>query len=108
MVGIAMLVLRNLLCTAAAGLLLTACPRRESLAEEGRKLYIEGCTCHGDDGRSAQGVSFADPAFQRSRTDAELRTAIVKGKGQAMPAFGAQYDDHQLDALIAALRAFAR
>jgi mono/diheme cytochrome c family protein len=81
---------------------------------ETKRLFDSACgKCHGSDGRggvpAAEGLApprnFADPAFQASRTDAQLREVIVKGKGQ-MPPFGKLFDEPQLDQLVAHVRGF--
>ena len=69
--------------------------------------------CHGADGRggvpAAEGQpaprNFRDPAFQSSRTDAELRNVIKNGKGP-MPPFGVLFDDTQTTLLVSYIRSF--
>lgn len=84
-------------------------PRAES-----KQLFDSACgKCHGSDGRggvpAAEGLAaprnFTDPSFHASRTDAELREAIVNGKGP-MPAFGKLLDEAQLAGLVAHIRSF--
>ncbi len=81
---------------------------------EAKRLFDSACgKCHGSDGRggvpAAEGLApprnFVDAAFHASRTDAELRSAIVSGKGQ-MPPYGKLFDEPQLDALVAHIRGF--
>jgi mono/diheme cytochrome c family protein len=81
---------------------------------EAKALFDSACgKCHGSDGRggvpSAEGLAaprnFADASFQASRTDAELREAIVRGKGQ-MPPFGKVFDEPQLAQLVIHIRSF--
>jgi mono/diheme cytochrome c family protein len=81
---------------------------------EAKRLFDSACgKCHGSDGRggvpAAEGLAaprnFADATFQASRTDAELRDAVVKGKG-TMPPFGKLFDEAQLGLLVAHIRSF--
>ncbi len=69
--------------------------------------------CHGVDGwggpRLDSGVrprNFHDAEFQAQRTDADLRSAIVRGKNGNMPTFGDSFTDAELDALVARVRSF--
>ncbi|MDF3065564.1 MAG: exported protein of unknown function [Polyangiaceae bacterium] len=81
---------------------------------EAKERYDSACgKCHGRDGRggvpSAEGLApprnFADATFQASRTDAQLRDAVVNGKGQ-MPPFGKLFDEPQLTEIVAHIRSF--
>lgn len=81
---------------------------------ETKRLFDSVCgKCHGSDGRggvpAAEGLApprnFVDADFQASRTDAQLREAIVKGKGQ-MPPYGKLFDEPQLAGLVAHIRSF--
>lgn len=81
---------------------------------EGRRLFDASCAkCHGRDGRggvpAAEGLpaprNFCDAAFQRDRSDAELKRAIIEGKGP-MPPFGSLFDEPQLTLLVAHIRGF--
>ena len=82
---------------------------------EGATLFANSCArCHGAAGAGGLPATdggpaprnFRDHAFQAARSDAELRLAIVNGKGTAMPAFGALFTDGQLDALVRQIRSF--
>jgi mono/diheme cytochrome c family protein len=93
------------------------CKRREIEGDtraEAKHLYDSVCAkCHGSDGRGGvpamEGLApprnFTDPVFHGSRTDDQLRQAIVHGKG-AMPPFKALFDDQQLTLLVAYVRGF--
>lgn len=81
---------------------------------EAKQLFDSACgKCHGSDGRggvpAAEGLAaprnFVDAGFQSSRTDADLRAAIVQGKG-TMPPFGKLFDEQQLAQLVAHIRGF--
>jgi mono/diheme cytochrome c family protein len=81
---------------------------------DAKRLFDSACgKCHGSDGRggvpAAEGLaaprSFVDASFQASRTDAQLRDAVVNGKGQ-MPPFGKVFDEAQLAQLVAHMRTF--
>ena len=102
-------------CLAAS--LLGGC-KRDAAAHnpraEAKALFDSVCgKCHGSDGRggvpSMEGRpaprAFNDAAFQASRTDAELKQAIVSGKG-AMPPFGKLFDEQQLTQLVTHIRSF--
>lgn len=89
-------------------------PAEGDTQAEAKHLFDSVCAkCHGSDGRGgvppAEGRpaprNFADPAFQSSRTDAELRSAIKNGKG-TMPPFGALFDETQMTLLVSHIRAF--
>ncbi len=74
---------------------------------EGKRLYSKHCqSCHGVDGR---GVMPGMPDFSRGEglfaTQEQLRAVIVGGKG-VMPAFFKQFEDDQVDDVIAYLRTF--
>jgi mono/diheme cytochrome c family protein len=87
----------------------TAVPR-----EDGAALYAATCArCHGIGGWGAMVTdsgaptrNFRDRDFQRSRTNDDLRKAIVAGKGAGMPAYGTAFTAEQLDAIVAELRGF--
>jgi mono/diheme cytochrome c family protein len=101
-----------LLLVQAAG-----CKRRAIAGDthaEAQHLFDSTCAiCHGRDGRggvpAAEGLppprNFCDPAFQASRSDADLKHVIRDGKGQ-MPAFGPLFDDEQLSLMVAYVRGF--
>jgi mono/diheme cytochrome c family protein len=105
-----------LLC--AALLLGTGCARKAGEGggqAEGERLFDSACArCHGRDGRggfpSAEGqpapTNFTDPAFQASRTDAELRRVIREGKGP-MPPFARLLDEPQTSLVVSHVRTFA-
>lgn len=107
----------GLLVTIVVGAWGPGCKRKEIAGDtrsEARHLFDSACaTCHGRDGRggvpAAEGRppprNFVDPAFQESRTDAELKQAIRSGKG-TMPPFGALFDDEQLTLLVGHVRGF--
>jgi len=91
-------------------------------ASDGAETFAAGCaTCHGAGGEGDGPVGAAlDPkpadltarSFQDSRTDDDIRRAIVDGgaaigKSPVMPAFGAQLDAGQVDALVRWIRSVA-
>lgn len=105
-----------------AALLVVACAsagcERDRVAPgthaEAQRWFDAACAkCHGRDGRggvpAAEGLpaprNFRDPAFQASRSDAELEHSIRSGKG-SMPPFGAMFDDAQRRSLVAYIRGF--
>ena len=82
-------------------------------AEDGGRLFAATCArCHGADGTGGPAVApgmqsprnFRDPIFHTARTDDDIRHVITNGKGTAMPAFGAVFKKHEIDALLAHIR----
>lgn len=74
----------------------------------GKALYATKCkTCHGADGNPpafAKGLGakpLNDPTLQ-AKTDADLKTAILKGVGKMKPVV---VSDNEADNLVAAVRA---
>lgn len=89
-------------------------PSPQTIARAAAALYRVSCApCHGAEGRGdgpnkppgASLASFADPAWQKARTDEELAAAIRAGKG-LMPAFGDRIIPDGITALVAHLRTF--
>ena len=83
--------------------------------EDGLQLYVRACaSCHGNkgggDGHRSRMIgplpNFTTAEFHTSRTDAQLRAAITKGKG-SMPAFEFRFGEHETTALVAVVRSFA-
>lgn len=81
----------------------------------GAVIFATVCAnCHGSSGNggvastpdAAAPRRFKDTAFQRSRTDEDLRKTIRYGKPTGMPAFGTAYDDAQVTELISIIRSF--
>ncbi len=108
--------LRLSLLLASLWLVVAGCkkaPSSDESSAQAETTFASVCArCHGVDGKGgiAAGSSnaprnFTDAEFQKSRTDAQLKDAIRKGKG-AMPAFGNLYPDPDLDALVAKIRSF--
>jgi len=91
-----------------------ACAEKAVAPAAAKELFLQKCAiCHGKEGHPnaiflKQGVrTFADAAWQKSKTDAELRTSILKGReGTAMVAFEKQLKPEQVDALIKVIRSF--
>lgn len=82
---------------------------------ESRALFGSVCArCHGPEGHGGAPTgngpaprNFTDPEFQRARTDAQIREAIVEGRSNgAMPAFGTTFKAEELDGLVALVRSF--
>ncbi len=89
----------------------------------GKKVYKKLCaTCHGANGNGKgmaaaaldpKPASFTDKARMSKRTDADLKTIILKGgqsKGLAatMAAFEGAVSDKDADALVAYIRSLAK
>jgi len=107
----------GVLLASACGASLGACQRQSSPPDpraEAKQLFDSVCgKCHGSDGRggvpAAEGLpaprNFRDPAFQASRSDADLKQVIKSGKGP-MPPFGSLLDEQQLTLLVSYIRGF--
>ncbi len=91
-----------------------ACQRHSDdsgAAIDGSLIYASACArCHGADGcggiavgSTAKSRNLCDPAFQSSISDSQIKQTIVKGQGM-MPAFGDDYNDAQLSALVRHIR----
>lgn len=101
----------------------TRAPVSVAAAGEARRLYATSCaSCHGPRGRAdgpttagleVRPPSFADPAWHRARTNADIRRAIVDGGtakgGDSMPAHPDLADQPEvLRALVQTVRGFRR
>lgn len=104
-----------ILTLAACGALLAAAAGCEKKADaaQGRDLFAATCArCHGADGNGGLALfdggpsprNFRDHAFQKDRTDEQIKLTIMNGKGSGMPAFGATFTEAQLYALVAHVR----
>jgi cytochrome c oxidase cbb3-type subunit III len=84
---------------------------RPELVRDFATLYTHNCSgCHGSDGENGPAIDLANPVFQATIDDANLRRLIVNGEaGTEMPAFGqsagGQLTDAQIDALVQGMRA---
>jgi mono/diheme cytochrome c family protein len=84
-------------------------------AGAGSVVYQRSCVaCHGAEGRGSalralmpSIPDFASPVWQERRSDAQLMTTILEGKGTGMPTFRGKLDDAQTRNLVAYIRAFA-
>jgi len=94
--------------------ILSACQRNPSesrVAVDGALVFASACArCHGADGcggiamgSTAHSRNFCESSFQASHTDEQLKQTISKGKG-VMPAFGDDYNEEQLTALVRHIR----
>jgi mono/diheme cytochrome c family protein len=84
-------------------------------AVDANALYTAKCQkCHGADGKGVPKYqksgqkSFADPAWQKSQTDAQITAVITKGKGDYMPAFKGKLTADEIKALVARIRSFKK
>jgi mono/diheme cytochrome c family protein len=81
-------------------------------AEDAAKIFARSCApCHGKAGEPSavfakQGVrSFADAAWQKAATDAQIEKSIREGKkGTMMASFEKQYSAEEIKALVAYVR----
>jgi len=99
---------------AATGASTSGCEKKADAAQ-GRDLFATTCArCHGADGFGGLPVfdggpsprNFHDHAFQRGRTDEQIKLTIMNGKGTGMPSFGTLFDEEQLRSLVAHVRSF--
>jgi|OpeIllAssembly_1097287.scaffolds.fasta_scaffold823380_2 mono/diheme cytochrome c family protein len=80
-----------------------------------KELFLQKCgLCHGKEGQpnaifAKQGVrAFVDAEWQKSRTDAQIRTSILKGRqGTAMVSFEKELKPEEVDALLKLIRSFS-
>jgi len=90
--------------------------RAAAAAVDGAVVYADKCVaCHGETGQptppfAKRGVrDLSDPAWQKERTDAEIKTSISKGrKDTLMRAFDQELDGDQIDALVKFVRTLDR
>ncbi len=83
--------------------------------EDTRKIYRQLCAdCHGNDGRGSEyrdnGISipdFASKKWVESKSTAQLRIAILLGKGEEMPPFEDEISAEEASLLVALIRDFA-
>lgn len=101
------------LALSAALLAAVAGCEKKADAAEGRDLFASTCArCHGAGGAGGLALfdggpsprNFRDHAFQKDRTDEQIKLTIMNGKGTGMPAFGATFTEKQLYALVAHVR----
>ncbi len=102
--------LRKRLAVAATSLVMLALPVTSVFADDGPDLFKSKCAmCHGPDGagKTTMGEKLKIPdlnsADVQKKTDAELKTIIVKGKNK-MPAYETKLTKEQIDNLVACIR----
>ena len=101
-----------LLVSGALALAGAGCEKKTDAAQ-GRELFASTCSrCHGPDGNGGAALfdggpsprNFRDHAFQKDRTDEQIKLTIMNGKGTGMPAFGATFTEAQLYARVKHVR----
>ncbi len=90
-------------------------PARAADLAGGEAIYKGRCAvCHGKDGRgdgpagkafNPKPTAFADPAYFKGLTDADLKKSIVDGK-PPMPAFKGTLKDQEVDNVVAFIKSF--
>src|SRR5260370_40926669 len=78
------------------------------------ELFQQHCAkCHGKDGTGTPGRNslpdipdFTEASWQAQRSDDQLLTSILEGKGDDMPAFARKIKEEQARDLVAHIRAF--
>jgi mono/diheme cytochrome c family protein len=98
------------LASSAVGTQLAAAPQ----ASPASKLFTRFCIqCHGTDGKGDPGrktlptiPDFTDGAWQKSRSDVQLRISILEGKDQHMPSNRGQITEAQAGDLMKFVRTF--
>jgi mono/diheme cytochrome c family protein len=97
------------------GLLIAALVAGASAAQaqqpDGRRIYEQKCAmCHGKNGSppsfyAKKVKTLGDAAWQKSRTDAQIRKAIEEGvKGTLMASFKDAYTSEEIEALVRHIR----
>ena len=104
---------------AALSLSLLALGARAEVDKKIERTWKAKCaSCHGADGKAETDTgkkagipSYADAAFQKSKTDAQLKEAIANGvktdKGE-MDGFKDKLDGPAIDSLVAYIRSLAK
>lgn len=90
-------------------------PQSKEAAAAAAQVFQQHCTkCHAKDGTGNLGrPSFPDipdftaPSWQAQRSDKELLTSILEGKGDDMPAFAKKIKKEQARDLVDYVRSFA-
>jgi mono/diheme cytochrome c family protein len=105
--------------TILAVLALSAFAVRAEVDKKTERTWKAKCaSCHGADGKGETDTgkkagipNYADPAFQKSKTDQQLKDAIANGvktdKGE-MEGFKDKLDGAQIDALVSYIRSLAK
>ena len=80
---------------------------------DGGDLFKHKCSmCHGAEGKgysSMKTPDFTDPKVQASLTDKEIAEIIKNGKkGTAMPPFGAQLSEDEIQSLVTYIRSLKK
>jgi len=105
---------------AALAALLTAMSPSFAVGDEiaeGKRVYQERCvSCHGETGNGDGPIAwaieprprnFADAAFWKDRTAAQVKEVVQKGKpGTQMGAFEGVLSDAEIDAVVAFIQSF--
>ncbi len=98
----------------AAGLLVSSLAFQAAVpGVNGAAIFTKNCAaCHGTDGKGFPALktpNFADPKWQSSITDKQMREVIKNGKkGTLMAAFGDQLKDGEISAVIAYVRSLKK
>src|SRR5262249_34383907 len=94
-------------------------PRSSAPAPAGtpadRELFRQHCVkCHGADGTGRDTrrhqpkiPNFTNASWQAQRSDAQLLTSILNGKGKEMPPWQGKISEAQARSLVGSVRAFA-
>ncbi len=105
--------------TILAVLALSAFAVRAEVDKKTERTWKAKCaSCHGADGKAETDTgkkagipNYADPAFQKSKTDAQLKEAISNGvktdKGE-MEGFKDKLDGAQIDSLVSYIRSLSK
>ena len=103
------------LCVGLMAMGLVGCqvPAGPERALSGQDIYQRHCArCHGPDGKgtaAAPGArDLSNAAYMATRSDDQLRGAIMQGIAPNMPAFGGQFLEPSMKVLVAYVRGFAR
>lgn len=102
------------MCVGLMAMGLSGCqvPAGPERALSGQDIYQRHCArCHGPDGKgtaAAPGArDLSNAAYMATRSDDQLRGAIMQGIAPNMPAFGGQFLEPSMKVLVAYVRGFA-
>lgn len=107
------LVVALMLLNASASSISTTKGRGKTVDDISAIFDAKCAMCHGKDGRGSKfgkskGVpDFTDPAWQKTRTDTQIRESVTNGKNGNMPAWKNRLSASEISALVGKVRDFS-